>query len=133
MSFFNKGFQALGGASAPSFFNKVAGGARSLFNKAPQALRSFSSGLGQASRALGSAANTSNRLLSDPQISGLAKQIGAGGALGTARGVAGNVGQASSLLNRVSKESNPDMAGSVASSAIEKARSVARGAGINFL
>ena len=51
MSFFNKGFQALGGASAPSFFNKVAGGARSLFNKAPQALRSFSSGLGQASGA----------------------------------------------------------------------------------
>ncbi len=121
MSFFNKGFQAF--RSAPSLFNKVGGGARSLFSK-------VSGGLGQASRALGSAASQGDRLLSDPAVQGLARQIGAGGALGGARALTGSAGSASALLGRASQVTNPatysgQSPAKAASSAIERSKSLA--------
>lgn len=127
MSFFNKGFGAF--SRVPSLFNKVSSGARSLFNKTPMALSAVSRGLGQASRSLGSAASQGDRLLSDPAVAGLAKQIGAGGLLGGARGLTGSAGSASALLGRASQATNPSTyagqspAGAV-SSAIERAKSL---------
>tara|TARA_R100000541_G_scaffold21294_2_gene31241 strand:- start:2021 stop:2422 length:402 start_codon:yes stop_codon:yes gene_type:complete len=122
MSLFNKG-AGFGGA-ARSFFNKGAGGAKSFFNKAAGGLRSVSGGLGMASRALGSAANTGNKLLSDPQLVGLARGTGFGGALDAGRALTGSAGRASSGLGAASRATNPDVAGSAASSALERARSL---------
>jgi hypothetical protein len=127
MSFFNKGFQF--GRSVPSIFNKVGGGARSIFNKTPSAFRALSGGLGQASRALGGVASQGERLLSDPAVAGLARQIGAGGLLGSARGLTGTAGSASALLGRAAQATDPaTYAGkspaAAASSAIERAKSL---------
>ena len=131
MSFFNKGLRAF--SSAPSLFNKVGGGLRGIFNKAPMVARQVSSGLGQASRTLGSAASQGDRLLSDPAVAGLARQIGAGGLLGGARGLTGSAGSASALLGRASEATNPSTyAGkspaAAASSAIERVKSLGSGA-----
>ena len=131
MSFFNKGFRAF--SSVPSLFNKVSGGARSIFNKAPQAFGALSGGLGRASRALGSAAAQGDALLSDPAVAGLAKQVGAGGLLGGARGITGSAGSASALLGRASQATNPatysgQSPAAAASSAIERAKSLGSGA-----
>ena len=122
MSLFNKGVN-LGGA-ARSFFNKSAGGARSLFNKASGGLRAVSGGLGMASRAIGSAANTGNKLLSDPQVVGLARGSGFGGALDAGRSLTGSAGRVSSVLGGASRATNPDVAGSAASSVLERARNL---------
>ena len=125
MSIFNKGLRAF--TSAPSIFNKVGGAARGIFNKAPMVARRFSSGLGQASRALGSAASQGDKLLSDPAVQGLARQIGAGGLLGGARGLTGTAGSASALLGRASQATNPSTysgqsPAAAASSAIERVK-----------
>ena len=128
MSFFNKGFRAF--SSVPSLFNKVSGGARSIFNKAPQALGALSGGLGRASRALGSAAAQGDALLSDPAVAGLAKQVGAGGLLGGARGITGSAGSASALLGRATNPAtySGQSPAAAASSAIERAKSLGSGA-----
>ena len=123
MSFFNKGFSMMG-SPVRSFFNKTAGGARSLFNKTPGAFRALSGGLGAASRAIGSAADTGNKLLSDPQVAGLARGTGFGGALDAGRALTSQAGRLSGGLAGASRATNPDVAGSAAASAIEKARSL---------
>jgi hypothetical protein len=127
MSFFNKGFRAF--SSAPTLFNKISGGARGIFSKAPMVARQISGGLGQASRALGSAAARGDQLLSDPAVAGLARQLGAGGLLGGARGITGTAGSASALLGRASQATDPSTyAGqspaAAVSSAIERAKSL---------
>jgi len=136
MSFFNKGFRAF--SSAPSIFNKVSGGVRGIFNKTPSALRGLSSGLGRASKALGSAASTGDRLLSDPAVSGLAKQLGAGGVVGGARGLTGSLGAGSALLGRASQLTNPSTysgqsPAQAASSVIERAKSLGSQAKNSFI
>jgi len=132
MSFFSKGFNTLG-RRAGGFFNKVGGQARGIFSKAPAALGRISGGLGQASRALGSVASQGDRLLSDPATQALARQIGAGGFLGGARGITGSAGSASALLGQASAATNPSSYSGLnpaqaASSAIERAKSLGGGA-----
>ena len=99
MSFFNKGFSSF--SRVPSLFNKVSSTGRSLFNKAPMFLSNVSGGLGRASRALGSAASQGDKLLSDPAVQGLARQVGAGGLLGGARGLTGTAGSASAISSNI--------------------------------
>ena len=127
MSFFNKGFGAL--SRGRSLFNKAAMGGRTLFNKAPMALSALSRGLGTASRRIGDVSAQGDKLLSDPAVANLARQIGAGGLLGSARGVTGRGASASALLGRASQATNPQTysgqsPAQIASSAIEKARSL---------
>ena len=127
MSFFNKGFSSF--SRVPSLFNKVSSTGRSLFNKAPMFLSNVSGGLGRASRALGSAASQGDKLLSDPAVQGLARQVGAGGLLGGARGLTGTAGSASAILDRASQATNPSTyrgqsPAAAASSAIERAKSL---------
>jgi hypothetical protein len=129
MSFFAKGLR--GFSSAPSIFNKVSGAARGIFSKAPMVLRAVSGGLGGASRAIGSAAAQSDRLLSDPAVQGLAKQLGAQGLVGGARGLTGSAGSVSSLLGRASQATNPSTysgqsPAAAVSSAIERGKSLGK-------
>ena len=92
-------------------------------------LSNVSGGLGRASRALGSAASEGDKLLSDPAVQGLARQVGAGGLLGGARGLTGTAGSASAILDRASQATNPSTyrgqsPAAAASSAIERAKSL---------
>jgi len=131
MSFFAKSLRGL--QSGGGIFNKIGGAARGIFSKAPMVLRGVSGGLGQASRALGSVASQSDKLLSDPATQALARQIGAGGFLGGARGLTGSAGSASALLGQASAATNPSSYSGLnpaqaASSAIERAKSLGGGA-----
>ena len=125
---FNKGIGAL--SRGRSLFNKAASGGRSLFNKVPMALATLSRGLGTASKRIGDASAQGDKLLSDPAVSNLARQIGAGGLLGSARGVTGTGASVSSALGRASQVTNPKTyegqnPAEIASSVIEKAKSLA--------
>ena len=120
MSLFSKG--VFSRFRPQSLFNKAGGIGRSLFNKAPGVLRSISSGLGQGSKLLGDVSAAA----SQPEVQGLARKLGVGGAVG---GVGGTAGSVSSLLGRASMATNPaTYAGmspaGAASSAIERAQSL---------
>jgi len=128
MSLFNKGLFSRFRPNT-ALFSKAAGVGRSLFNKAPAALRSFSSGLGRASQILGQAASGADKAISNPEVKALARQVGAGGALGSLSGLTGAAGSASALLGRASQATNPatyrgQSPAGAASSAIERAKSL---------
>ena len=115
MSLFNKGFS----------FNPV----RTLFNKGLGASRQLSSALGQGSRFLADVSREGDKALSSPDVNRLARQVGAGGLLGSARGLTGGASTGSSLLGAASLALNPatysgQSPAGAASSALERARSL---------
>ena len=126
MSLFNKGFSF---NPVRTLFNKGVGAGRSFFNKGLGASRQLSSALGQGSRFLADVSREGDKALSSPEVNKLARQLGAGGLLGSARGLTGGASTGSSLLGAASLATNPATYSgqspvSAASSAIERARSL---------
>tara|TARA_R110002020_G_scaffold291526_1_gene506930 strand:- start:149 stop:556 length:408 start_codon:yes stop_codon:yes gene_type:complete len=126
MSLFNKGFSML---PTRSLFNKLGQSGRSLFNKGVGAARQFSSGLGQASKLLGDVSREGDKVLNNPDVKTLARQVGAGGFLGGLSGLTGGAASGSALLGKASLATNPaTYAGQsparAVSSALERAKSL---------